>query len=395
MADTIFINGRFLSQAATGVQRYALETLLSLDELVEQSAGALGFSFVVLAPQGAQKPPLRAIAFRSAGRLRGHAWEQVTLPRLTRGRLLLSFCPTGPALKRGQIVTIHDAAVYSVPDSYHWRFRLWYRLLLPLLARRARLVMTVSEFSKSEIVARLPVHAGRVQVSGEGWQHVQRVVADPSALERHRLLPGGYVLAVGSPSPHKNLAVLARAMGSVSVAGAQLAIAGAADRSIFGAASSAPREDHVRYLGYVDDSALRTLYEHAAAFVFPSRYEGFGLPPLEAMALGCPVIAARAGAIPEVCGDGVWYFDPDDHHGLAALIDRTLSDPTARGALVQRGRAVLQRHSWQAAARAHLRACERMMAEVQGRCALMGGSTRSSTRAPIGGTAVRAPRWRR
>lgn len=363
MRKTVFINGRFLGQRLTGVQRYAHETLRALDGLVARGDAGAGVDFEVLAPPGVAPPELRAIGFRNVGKLRGNAWEQLSLPRAAKAGLLLSFGPTGPLVKSSQIVTIHDAAVHVVPQAFSWRFRAWYKVLLPVLVRRSVRVMTVSHFSRGEVARYFKADARSMRVSGEGWQHVLRIPSDPSVLSRHGLTNRRYVLVVGSLSPHKNLEVVARAAARLTGAPLHVVVAGAVNERVFG--RSTPPGSVLKLLGYVSEGELRALYEHAAAFVHPSLYEGFGLPPLEAMALNCPVIASNAAAIPETCGDAALYFEPQRAEQLAQLIERVVSEPQLREALVERAKAQLARHGWEGAAarqlavvREALRACQ-------------------------------------
>ncbi|MET0341064.1 MAG: glycosyltransferase family 1 protein [Polyangiales bacterium] len=348
MQQTVFINGRFLGQRLTGVQRYAHESLRALDALVARGEAGPDVRFEVLAPPGVKSPELTAIAFRNVGRLRGNAWEQLSLPRAAKASLLLGFGPTGPAVKASQIVTVHDAAVHVVPRAFSWRFRAWYKVLLPVLVRRSVRVMTVSHFSRGQVARYFKADARSMRVSGEGWQHVLRIPSDLSVLSRHGLTNRRYVLVVGSLSPHKNLEVVARAAALLSGAPLHVVVAGAVNERVFGA--GAPRGSVLKLLGYVSEGELRALYEHAAAFVHPSLYEGFGLPPLEAMALNCPVIASNAAAIPETCGDAALYFEPQRAEQLAQHIERVVGDPRLRDALLARASAQLARHSWEGAA---------------------------------------------
>lgn len=349
---TVYINGRFLTQRLTGVQRYAHETLRALDTLVTE-LGAGTPSFTVLAPEGAALPTLQTIRVAHAGRLRGNAWEQLDLPRIVGNSLLLSFGPTGPLAKRFQIVTIHDAAVHVVPEAYSPAFRAWYRLLLPVLARRAPRIMTVSKFAADEVVRYFGADSSRTHVSGEGYEHVLARPADERILAEHGLRRGRYVLAVSSLTPHKNFGLVARALGLLPDRTFEVAVAGTINPAVFSDTDPYALQT-LKLLGYVSDQALRALYENAAAFVYPSLYEGFGIPPLEAMALGCPVLASRAAAIPETCGDAALYFSPDDPGELAALLTRVTSDPSLRARLVAAGHARLSAHGWRGSARAHL-----------------------------------------
>ncbi|HMA93205.1 MAG TPA: glycosyltransferase family 1 protein [Polyangiaceae bacterium] len=344
----IFINGRFLGQRRTGIQRFAFETLNALDQLLSESDVYRNVEFIVVAPHGTPQPTLKVMKFCDVGPFRGHLWEQLTLPAHCRGAFLIGFGATGPLAKKQQVVTIHDAAVFVVPDAFGWAFRQWYRFVLPVLARRAERLMTVSEFAKAELVRYLGVAASHACVTGEGWEHIRDVPAEPSVLANHCLEPGRYVLAVGSISPHKNLSVVARAM---ELLGRDLdidfVVAGPVNRSVFRQGKS---EGSLKLIGYVSDGELRALYEHAGAFVHPSRYEGFGIPPIEAMGLGCPVIASNVAAMPEVCGDAAWYFDPDDAPGLVRLIARMFSEPVERNALIRKGYARAEQHQWRLAA---------------------------------------------
>lgn len=364
MTHTVLINGRFLAQRTTGVQRYALETLLAIDALLATGRAQVDFALELIAPAGVRTPELRRIAVRSLGTLRGHAWEQLTLARVARGRVLLNLGPTGPLFKRDQIVTIHDAAVRAVPEAYSAKFRAWYELALPILTRTAGSVVTVSEFSRGELARRYGLRAESIRVSGEGFQHALRTPADPSILALHGLRPHSYVLAVSSVTPHKNFGVIARAMSRLGQPDFQLVVAGDNTQKIFGGVDLSSLAA-VKLVGYVSDGQLRALYENAALFVFPSLYEGFGLPPLEAMAAGCPVIASNAASMPEVCGDAAAYFEPHDDRALAARIEHLMQTPSAREALIARGRARLDAHSWEAAARVHLAALSERVVSLE------------------------------
>jgi glycosyltransferase involved in cell wall biosynthesis len=368
MRGSIFINGRFLSQRLTGVQRYALETLLALDELVGEAPTAADFDLAVLAPPGTPPPGLKHIELREVGPLRGHAWEQLCLPWAARNGLLLSFGPTGPILKRDQVVTMHDAAVVAFPAAYSWQFRTFYRLLLPLLARRCAAIISVSEFAKREVVRSFGAPPERTFVSGEGWQHISRFGRDASVLDQHGLRPKRYVLAVGSQSPHKNLQVLARAAEQLQSTDYDVVIAGGADPRIFGQIDRRTFE-RVKLIGYVSDAELRALYENAGVFVFPSLYEGFGLPPLEAIALGCPVIASNVAAMPEVCGRAAKYFAPHDATALARAIDAVMTSDDERESLARAGAERLSTYSWKATAENHLHVLESVSQTMDARLA--------------------------
>lgn len=347
---TVFINARFLTQEVTGVQRYALELVRALDELIDEGSVDARYAFVLLAPRDSRSLELKHIPVRRVGRLAGHPWEQLELPRYTRGHLLLSLCNTSPVTKRNQVVTIHDAAVFAVPEGFSRPFRLLYRALLPALVRVSRKIITVSDFSKAELVKHCGARPEGVVVVYEGKEQIFRSRPDTSVLAEHGLETGRYVFAVSSLDPRKNFAVLATAATHLAGADFTVVTAGGVNPKVFGTvderSNGSMKHPDMKHLGYVTDEALRALYENAGCFVYPSRYEGFGLPPLEAMACGCPVIASHAPPLPEVCGNAALYCDPDDPRDLAKKIQRLMNDEPLRESLRAKGLERAAAFSW-------------------------------------------------
>lgn len=342
----IALNGRFLTQKLTGVQRVATEITRALDAL----PGAPPIE--LLAPPGATAPGLARIALRHVGRGGGQGWEQACLPTAVRGRLLVSLGNTAPlALGRAQAVLIHDAGAFDTPESYGFAFRSWYRLLHRGLAFRGARILTVSEFSRGRIAHHLGIDPAAIGVIPEGAEHILREPADTGALARLGLVAGRYVLTVGTGAAHKNLAALAAARDLLAARGLTLAAVGAADPSVF---SGAGHDAGAVALGRVSDAALRALYEGALCLVFPSRYEGFGLPPVEAMACSCPVVASPMGAVPEVCGEAALWFDPAAPESLAARLAELIDTPDLAQRLRAAGAARVRVYTWPAAARALL-----------------------------------------
>jgi glycosyltransferase involved in cell wall biosynthesis len=324
------VNGRYLVQRVTGVQRYAREIVARFPADVE-----------VISPRG-----------RASG-LRGHLWEQTVLPcRLRRG-LLWSPCATGPLAIRHHVVTIHDCAFFDCPECFAPAFARWYQCLVPRLARRAAKVLTVSNFSRDRICERLKLAPEKIAVvpcgvSGHWSPAGESEIAN--VLERWSLTRP-YVLYVGSIEPRKNLRRLLQAWQQMGDAknGAELILVGAANR-VFRDAGLQPPAD-VRALGFVPDDDLRALASGCAAFVFPSLYEGFGLPVLEAMACGAPVVCSSATALPEVAGDAALLVDPLSADSIAAGLAQVLADRDLCAALRERGFRRAAEFSWDRAAR--------------------------------------------
>jgi glycosyltransferase involved in cell wall biosynthesis len=344
------INGRFLTQTATGVQRFAAE--------VTQALARAGVPLRLLAPPGAPDR-LGEVPVEHVGTRSGQNWEQLDLPRASGKAMLLNLGNTAPLQCGGpRVVVIHDAGVFDTPESYSFAFRSWYRALHLALPRLGARVITVSEFSRARLATRLRLDPHRIAVMPEGGEHILRVPPDAGVLARNGLAPRGYALAVGTRAAHKNLGALRDAAAMLAARGLSLAVAGAVQGGVFSGAADT-EGSAVRLLGRVSDAELRALYENALCLVFPSRYEGFGIPPLEAMWCGCPVLAARAGAVPEVCGEAALWFDTEGAQGdpaaqartPAAALARLLDEPGLADTLRDAGRARARLYSWDAAGR--------------------------------------------
>ena len=344
MSARITINGRFLTRPATGVDRFAIELLRCW-----LPAYAATLSARIVVPRNASRCDAGQLpTAQPVGALGGHGWEQLELPVYCRDDMLLNLCNTGPMAHRSQLAVLHDVGALANPSSYGYSFRTWYRLLFTGLMRRARIIATVSNFSASELMRCFGSRAGRIEVIPESGEHILRVAADPNVLGRLDLRGRPYVLCVGSQAPHKNFGAVARAAALLDDPDMRIVAVGGANSRVF--AQAAPAAARLVRTGHVTDGELRALYENAQCFVFPSLYEGFGLPPLEAMHCGCPTIVSRRAALPEVCGDGASYCDPDDPSDIATQLRRVLSSSSLRSELRERGLLRAKAFSWQAAA---------------------------------------------
>ena len=274
----------------------------------------------------------------------GHAWEQLVLPLAAQGAELI-YCPAnlGPLLSRRAVVVIHDVAALRHPSWYGRVYSSYQRAVLPRLAQHARRVLTVSEFSRREISACLGVPAGRIAVVPNGVDGRFSPLADAERTARALGVTRPYVLVVATRIARKNLGALAEAARRLAADGIEIVTAGAG-RPYMRSEDAVPG----RALGYVPDEHLPGLYAGARALAMPSLYEAFGLPCLEAMASGTPVVAADRAALPETCGDAALYADPDDPDAFAAALLRAAGPDRERLAAAGRERAA--RFSWERAA---------------------------------------------
>lgn len=336
----ILINGRFLTKSPAGVDRTAQELIRAI--------AALETGRAIHCAVPANAPPDKEIRERlllgEGSRIvrsgqTGYAFEQLALARIMPDAILLSLCNMGPVLRARQMAMLHDAQVFDSPQSYRAVFRTAYRVLQPLLAWRAARTLTVSAFSRERLKANRVTGRHDALVIHNGVDHFDRVTADPSVLDRLGTAAGGYALAFAHPAAHKNLAVLLAAYAADGTL-PPLVLAGAST------AIAAEDDERIIRLGRVSDGELKALYQNALMFLFPSLTEGFGFPALEAMACGCPVVAAEAGAIPEVVGQAAVLLDPSDHLAWASEIAALAAHGPARARLANEGLAQAKKFRW-------------------------------------------------
>jgi len=342
------LNGKWLGQELTGTQRYARELTRHLLPLL-----AARDRPVLHVPAGATVPDwLAGEADVRHSRLSGTAFEQVALPWAARRDLLLSLGGAAPLLARRQVATMHDATPFRLPHTYSRAFRAWYRLMYRVVSRRAARIVTVSDFSRRELSDVLGVGVDRFVVVPNGVDHVDPEGAgqfDPVGLPTGTPDPP-FVLMVGPPAVHKNIAPIAAAL---SRRGVVVVVVGSSSARVFGdtpAVDTVAAQPAVHHLGRVSDGEITALYRRAAALVFPSLYEGFGLPVVEAQRLGCLVVAADRASLPEVAGDGALLVDPTSADDLAAQVVDLLADPARAADLRAAGTANAQRFRWDASA---------------------------------------------
>ncbi len=339
------VNGRFLSRPMTGVDRVAENILLRIDRL--WPVETLG-RYTVAIPRDTQ----RSITLQNGdvtriGRRSGILWEQLDLPAAYKNDLIFNPCNTAPLRHRNNIVTIHDANVMDYPASYSRGFTAWYKFLLPRIARRAKSVVTVSEFSADRLLHH-NVADIRPTVISNGCDHLE-------ARARPQTERNGSVLFVGSPAAHKNLDLFVKLAQKFEHTNVPFLVAGARSDSVFSdTASSTAQPKNLEFLGRVSEQELADLYQSAQVLLFPSFVEGFGLTPLEAQSFGCPVISSDRQPMTEILSDSVLYADPKDLAGWEAALNSVLSCKDTWTRLSELGRQNATKFTWDHAAQQYL-----------------------------------------
>lgn len=305
-------------------------------------------------------------------------WHRLRLPlvvELFAGALDVFHSPDfslPPTYRARPVLTVHDLSFMRLPQCSYPSLRAFLTQVVPRSVRRAEVVLADSECTRNDVIQLLGADPRRVRVIYPGVDERFRRVSDQDTLDAVRLrygLPDHFVLSVGTLQPRKNYERLVEAYALVRAhSDIKLVIAGGKGwmyDGIFRKVEELGLRNDVRFLGYVDDKDLPALYTLAALFAFPSLYEGFGLPALEAMACGTPVVASNASSLPEVVGAAALLVNPTDVSALAEAILEMLDDHARRDDIVQRGLAQAQRFTWNQAA-LHLLAIYQEMAEPQG-----------------------------
>ncbi|AIO33904.1 glycosyl transferases group 1 family protein [Burkholderia cenocepacia] len=339
-------NGRFTCQKTTGVQRVARELIAALVRLQPHD------------PVTVYVPPQPGVAVNGAktvvvGFFKGVVWEQLVLPFFARRNRIVNLSNSASIFLGNQIVYMHDAAVFDTPAHFSRRFRVWYRIMFWILARTSVCVLTNSYFSRDRLALHCGVARERIGVVPLGSDHLDALEPDASVLKELALTPHRFVLAVSSMNPTKNFARLIDAFRKIDDPSIDLVIVGMRNATVFGKQHDmSAAEPNIKYAGYISDEKLKALYQNATCFLYPSIYEGFGIPPLEAMRYGCPTIVGRAAALPEVCADAALYCDPYSSNDIADKLRTLLGSDALREDLKRRGYAQAEQYRWSKSAEA-------------------------------------------
>lgn len=301
----VIINGRFLLHRTTGVERYAREILSELDKIIEPEI------FIMAVPPEVEKmPEYKNIGVVRVGKLHNHLWEHISFPWYVYHNkgISLNLCNVAPLISPG-IVCIHDVKIKATPEFFNKKFLLWYNILLKNAAKRAKVIITVSNFSKLEIIKYYQVKPDKIYVIPNAWQHYKRIVYDEDALKKYGVVKDNYYFSMCSLEPNKNfkwIAEVARKMTNQI-----FAVAGPINKKIFADGLGFDCPQNMKLLGYVSDEEAKTLMRDCKAFLFPTFYEGFGIPPLEAIYAGAKqIVVSDTAVMHEIFSNYVTYVDP-------------------------------------------------------------------------------------
>ncbi len=354
----IGINGRFLVAKRTGVQRAAYNLIKTLFEVDNENEYVLftgedqGDEWRKYANVTLVTSPLKI-----GGNIRNHLWEQFVLPKLAKKHkvdILHSPANMAPLLYNGpSVVHIHDLCFVVNPQWYSYTFHTAYNFLIPRLAKKATRVVTNSNNSRNDLLQFYNVDAGKVRLIYWAVDQTfgQKEIPPPEVIAEN-----DYILYVGSLEPRKNIGNLIEAFERLRMRNpdlkTKLVLIGG-ESPLFADVRLQIKTFHqdVVFKGFVSDEELRAYYRYAQAVAYPSLYEGFGLPPLEAMASGAPVVTSNTSSLPEVVGNAALMVSPYDCDQLAETLERIVRDPVLRHELRQRGYEQVKKFNWYRVAR--------------------------------------------
>jgi len=331
----IIVNARFLTQQVTGVQRFAIEISKNLYKLLP------GDLLFVTPPNIVHHELANELEAKVIGKNSGTVWEQIDLSAYlysNKKPLLINFTNTGVIFYKNQIVTIHDMSYRVNPSWFSRSFYLWYNYLIPNLVKNSLRVLTVSNSSKSDIVKYLKTMPEKINVIYNSSYLNTNNNFEPIEKEK-------YILTVSSLDPRKNLNNLVLAFNKIDP-GFKLIIVGVKNNNFNEGINTDLLNENIILKGYQSDDELGALMQYAGAFVYFSFYEGFGLPSIEAMKMGCPVIVSDIAAHREICANAALFADPYDVEDIVKKITSVLSNDKLKLELKLAGYENVKRFDW-------------------------------------------------
>lgn len=341
----VVVNARFLTQPITGTQRFAIELCKELKKLIPK----LQF---VSPPNIIHHDVAEELGVITFGRINQNLiWEQIELPLylIRNGSpLLVNLCNSAPILYTRNIVSILDLSFHIHPQWFAKSFVLLYNIMIPYCAKRAKKILTISENSKNDINKYFKIPNSQIEIIypsiSESFRYNERAIKQSD---------DKFILGVSSLDPRKNFDGLIKAFKEANFPDAKLVIVGQQHRVFAntGLKELIENDNRIVFTGYLSDDKLAELYRNATLFAYPSFFEGFGIPPLEAMAAGCPTLVSSTTSMPEVCGDASLYVDPNSIESIKNGLIRAMSDADLRSDLRRKGYIQVKKYNWGDSAR--------------------------------------------
>ncbi len=304
------VNGRFLTRKITGVERYAGEMLKNLDEMVSE-----GEVILAVPPNALYVPEFKKIKTVTVkGRFSGILWENLTFVRFVKKNkaISLNLCNTAPLINPG-VCCIHDLKIKAHPEYFGKKFVKWYKILFGNQTKRCKLILTNSEFSKAELLKYYPDTKPEIVITPLGWDHYGNFEKDENALIKYGLTKDNYFFSMSSLEPNKNIKWIINAAKANEKY--TFAIAGSVNEKVFAKAGGYEEEvipRNIKFLGFISDEEGKMLFENCKAFLYPTFYEGFGIPPLEAYSAGCKrVVVSDTQIMHEILNDTAFFVNPN------------------------------------------------------------------------------------
>ena len=340
MSDTVYINGRFLTQDLSGVQRYAFE-------ISKEISLSNSYNLILLVPK---KSSIRLeyefpFNIKKIGSNTGHLWEQIDLPRYLNTKnksILINLTNSAPIFYKNKISTIHDLSVFENNDWFSFKYRIFYRILIPRIIKTSKKILTDSYFSKKEILNRYK------KLNPDYVNIIYCANSINSNKKNIKNIKEEYLLFVGGNSKRKNLKNLISAFSKLNNQNIKLKVVGKVVKHL--ESDTFLKHDNIDYLGNVSNDELVDLYSNAKMLIFPSFYEGFGLPPLEAMSCGCPTIISDIPVLRELYEKAALYINPYDSENIKENILNLLGDPDMCNNLSELGLKQANKYSWKKSA---------------------------------------------
>ena len=323
---SIAINGQFTARRMTGQERFAYEIITELDKICKKG------EYKLIVPQNAKNiPKLVNISIIKYGKAKGSLWEQTFFAWYTirHKEVSLNLCSIMPILKPG-IICIHDLSYKVNPQYFKTPYakvsQWWHKIQYHFAWRFSPLIFTVSEYSKQQMIDIYHVNPDKIIVIGNGWEHFNKIKEDEALKERKpELFTKPYFFSLGSLAPNKNIQWILKVAQRHPYY--NFFIAGNANLKAYGEDYKECDYPNVKFLGYISDGEIKYLMRHCKAFIFPSFFEGFGIPPLEAMSVGAKVILSKSSCLPEIFKSSAYYINPYDYNvNLEKLLNNEVSD---------------------------------------------------------------------